>query len=69
MVSIMMLGGEERNVIVMIVIDSFCVIFVLDYFFVLQKFIIVGMQVVELFVILDKSLIESLEEMSDVDFM
>ncbi|KAK4642106.1 Vacuolar protein sorting-associated protein 13 [Podospora bellae-mahoneyi] len=69
MASITMSGGEERNVIAMIAIDSPRVIFALDYLFALQKFITVGTQVVEPPAIPDKSPIESPEEMSDADSM
>ncbi|EAQ90313.1 hypothetical protein CHGG_02248 [Chaetomium globosum CBS 148.51] len=66
MASITMSGGEERNIIAMIAIDSPRVIFALDYLFAIQKFVTIGTQTTEPD-IPEKSPLESPEEMSDVD--
>ncbi|OTB04915.1 hypothetical protein M426DRAFT_11269 [Hypoxylon sp. CI-4A] len=44
MASISMSGGEERNLIAVVAIDSPRIIFALDYLFAIQKFITTGLQ-------------------------
>lgn len=44
MASVSMTGGKERNVIVVVAVDSPKVIFALDYLFAIQSFISIGMQ-------------------------
>ena len=66
MASISMSGGNERNIIAMVAIDSPRIIFALDYLFAIQKFITVGTQTDEP-TLPEKSPLESPEEMSDAD--
>lgn len=67
MASITMSGGEERNVIAMIAIDSPRFIFALDYLFAIQKFITNGTQVNDP-TPMDKVALESpSEDTSDAD--
>ncbi|KAL2157330.1 hypothetical protein VTH06DRAFT_6268 [Thermothelomyces fergusii] len=68
MASITMAGGKDRNVIAIVAIDSPRFIFALDYLFALQKFITVGTQTPESD-ILEKSPLETPEEMSDAESM
>ncbi|OTB12018.1 hypothetical protein K445DRAFT_26054 [Daldinia sp. EC12] len=44
MASVSMSGGEERNLIAVIAIDSPRIIFALDYLFAIQKFLMTGLQ-------------------------
>ncbi|KAL7624686.1 Vacuolar protein sorting-associated protein 13 [Parahypoxylon ruwenzoriense] len=44
MASISMSGGNERNLIAVVAVDSPRVIFALDYLFAIQKFVMVGLQ-------------------------
>ncbi len=66
MASISMSGGNERNIIAMVAIDSPRIIFALDYLFAIQKFITIGTRIDEPS-LPEKSPLESPEEMSDAD--
>ncbi|KAH6845758.1 hypothetical protein B0I37DRAFT_435189 [Chaetomium sp. MPI-CAGE-AT-0009] len=66
MASITMSGGEDRNIIAIIAIDSPRFIFALDYLFAIQKFVTIGTQTSEPD-IPEKTPLESPEDMSDVD--
>lgn len=67
MASITMAGGEERNIIAMVAIDSPRIIFALDYLFAIQRFVTEGMQVEE--PLQDQSPLNTPDEMSDADSM
>ncbi|KAK4154799.1 hypothetical protein C8A00DRAFT_32394 [Chaetomidium leptoderma] len=66
MASITMSGGNDRNIIAMVAIDSPRFIFALDYVFAIQKFVTAGTQISEPS-LPEKSPLESPEEMSDTD--
>jgi len=68
MASITMSGGQERNVIAMVAIDSPRVIFALDYLFAIQHFITVGTQINDP-APPEKSPLDSPEDMSETDSM
>ncbi|KAM7212439.1 putative vacuolar protein sorting-associated protein [Rhypophila decipiens] len=65
MASVTMSGGEERNIIAMVAIDSPRVIFALDYLFAIQHFVSEGMQVDE--PLEDESALATPDDMSDAD--
>ncbi|KAM7185556.1 putative vacuolar protein sorting-associated protein [Naviculisporaceae sp. PSN 640] len=67
MASISMSGGEERNIIAMVAIDSPRFIFALDYLFAIQRFITEGMEVEE--PLQDQSPLNTPDDMSDADSM
>jgi vacuolar protein sorting-associated protein 13A/C len=69
MASLTMSGGKERNVIVMIAIDSPRIIFALDYLFSIQKFISVGLQADESSPADDESLMDNGDQSSDAESM
>ncbi|KAL0934633.1 vacuolar protein sorting-associated protein vps13 [Colletotrichum truncatum] len=66
MASITMSGGQDRNLIAIVTIDSPRIIFALDYLFAIQNFIMVGLQSEEPSIVDDESLLETPDE-SDAD--
>ncbi|KAF6839500.1 vacuolar protein sorting-associated protein vps13 [Colletotrichum musicola] len=66
MASITMSGGQERNLIAIVTIDSPRIIFALDYLFAIQNFVMVGLQSEEPSLVDDESLLETPDE-SDAD--
>lgn len=68
MASVTMAGGKNRDIIVMVAIDSPRFIFALDYLFEIQKFITIGTQINEP-PTPERSPLESPDEMSDADSM
>ncbi|KAK1753207.1 putative vacuolar protein sorting-associated protein [Echria macrotheca] len=68
MASITMSGGQDRNIIAMVAIDSPRVIFALDYLFAIQNFVSIGLQKDEPLPP-DRSPLESPEDLSETDSM
>ncbi|EQB44694.1 hypothetical protein CGLO_16538 [Colletotrichum gloeosporioides Cg-14] len=67
MASITMSGGQDRNLIAIVTIDSPRIIFALDYLFAIQNFVMVGLQPEEPSIVDDESLLIDTPDESDAD--